>query len=1518
MAPKNKLACAMQNAQGAVKGLSLEQVRPESWGMLKEAEFAFTLDLQVEIEHLSLAKLQALNKAFEPLHDPDSEGVELVDWLALPVDVEGRAAKKGSVLPRSKALLATLGQVCGNCQELAGAAASAYLSLLSVHGADRQWSTIFQPPIFRKILQALRVLRRGDLKHKEKKDDTAGADGDEAVDEGADLGGEDAAEGAVFSKAEAMELLQRLVDFLRQTGLGSSAEAAALATEELAALVARPSDPPVAKLAVAGLAALVARAGGDADVRRAAAATIRATMPALLMTQERSALPTVPRPLQQARAVTLAFISGLLHEYPLLLKPQKWKRPAVPGEEEADGAKEGSRKRRRLRQRKTDGEDDESEGPVEGDEDEAGAGAEQAGATPGATGQGAAEGEAAGQDGADGDKKVRRRRPKGKPMDDPVVALLELVCVLTPDRSEWRNYAVDSILVLLTEASAVEFQACLGSSGAAAPATKEDEVKEEDDGAGAVVAVGPAEAIAPDSATKRRPGAADRFMAFLQRILESERVAVRMLATDVAVSSLERCGQLLKGRQEEEHAELVQKLLMWLVRRCSDALPTVRGRALGGVATALQSLARSERGRRLLKELAKDHTGLAQLFRNAAADEKPMVRKAALSFFDVLLPLLQSPVGLEGESLVNFFQVDLIGSLSADESILVRKGSVSSLALLLRSCPSQRACDIWVQNVLPLLLDVEQTVSERALDELEAAVLNPLNDQEESSDVGGPLKALPGVLLRLDSEATEYLQRGLRRLAKRNEDKLPPCFVNSLIRVVKQCLRPLPLPEWPHAIWSMLEEVAHIGDGGLLSFDLVFDAWMTFSTPAEAAHRQSRKGHARGGLGGLAPGGSRQERNRAEVIGAKILRVLEQLVPKGSQERLIELMESLCSALASFAAPVSLIHGITSVIQRIDETWKAKKVYAEREKERTAWKQSFVKSIQAALAEHVRADEGSPPADAKRLGSCLFTLGELALMDMSIISESIVMQVQTIATNTIFRNGQRVETDPSVRGHAFATLGKFCLKKDSLAKKSLELFVLHLTGNESFVVRNNVLISLGDLCVHYTSLVDRFVPCITDLMRDPNELLRKQTAMIMASLLSEDFIKFRGSILLRFLYILSDPSPVVRNFVECVFARILHQRNATMFAQNFLDVVCSLSGWTGLSSFQGAVGNEDFSLAKSPGRRAQTYKFMLALMSNDQKFNVCAQIVTTLLASFVDSEERIALPTSVEEPAGQALGDGLALLSCKEMRICFSTQKGGGEEEEAADATEKANAEAARGVLSSILKRNMCENIVPVLVQMKNLMEAKHSPFLRQLRHCLREILRDFKDDLEAMLAGDQQLAREIAFDLQDQDGDHGESIAKTVGSLSMAQMRGASRRMSLGTMMRTPARVATPAEKASFPEGSPCAPGSAPSGLPKARKSVGGAPATTPARSPAPTSGAPWSKKSAGPACSPALSPKSAKPEPNAADGELSLPVSEGYTKEEEEPTATRAVGTKRKAGESNKVGTKQRAMEVAPVAGA
>jgi condensin-2 complex subunit D3 len=48
-----------------------------------------------------------------------------------------------------------------------------------------------------------------------------------------------------------------------------------------------------------------------------------------------------------------------------------------------------------------------------------------------------------------------------------------------------------------------------------------------------------------------------------------------------------------------------------------------------------------------------------------------------------------------------------------------------------------------------------------------------------------------------------------------------------------------------------------------------------------------------------------------------------------------------------------------------------------------------------------------------------------------------------------------------------------------------------------------------------------------------------------------------------------------------------------------------------------------------------------------------------------------------------------------------------------------------------IVKKNVLENIVPIVIELKNLLEKQHSPLLRNLMEYLKELFKDYKDEIE-------------------------------------------------------------------------------------------------------------------------------------------------------------------------------------------
>lgn len=66
-----------------------------------------------------------------------------------------------------------------------------------------------------------------------------------------------------------------------------------------------------------------------------------------------------------------------------------------------------------------------------------------------------------------------------------------------------------------------------------------------------------------------------------------------------------------------------------------------------------------------------------------------------------------------------------------------------------------------------------------------------------------------------------------------------------------------------------------------------------------------------------------------------------------------------------------------------------------------------------------------------------------------------------------------------------------------------------------------------------------------------------------------------------------------------------------------------------------------------------------------------------------------------------------------------------------------------------VVKRNVIENIVPIVVALKRKLATNKSPLMGNLMHFLRELMKDYKDEIKDILAEDRQLMAEIDFDLK-------------------------------------------------------------------------------------------------------------------------------------------------------------------------
>ncbi len=155
-------------------------------------------------------------------------------------------------------------------------------------------------------------------------------------------------------------------------------------------------------------------------------------------------------------------------------------------------------------------------------------------------------------------------------------------------------------------------------------------------------------------------------------------------------------------------------------------------------------------------------------------------------------------------------------------------------------------------------------------------------------------------------------------------------------------------------------------------------------------------------------------------------------------------------------------------------------------------------------------------------------------------------------------------------------------------------------------------------------------------------------------------------------------------------------------------------------------------------------------MTDEQKFQTIAKLCQEVLAAI--SEGTLPLDASTE-----LLNDTLTVLGSKDIKLASSKTQNADEEDEQQQAVATAKDKLLSKVrpirflltLKQIVKKNVLENIVPIIIELKRLLEKNHSPLLRNLMEYLKELLKDFKDEVSDILVADNQLAKEIQYDMR-------------------------------------------------------------------------------------------------------------------------------------------------------------------------
>ncbi|KAF3842385.1 hypothetical protein F7725_024336 [Dissostichus mawsoni] len=358
-----------------------------------------------------------------------------------------------------------------------------------------------------------------------------------------------------------------------------------------------------------------------------------------------------------------------------------------------------------------------------------------------------------------------------------------------------------------------------------------------------------------------------------------------------------------------------------------------------------------------------------------------------------------------------------------------------------------------------------------------------------------------------------------------------------------------------------------------------------------------------------------------------------------------------------------------------------------------------------------------------------------------------------------------------VRAHGVITLGqpsplsscvsfskvKCCSQPghEDLIHKYLPVFAREMEEGKEVAVRNNVVVIMCDLCVRYTNMVDHYIPNISACLGDNEAIIREQTLIMLTNLLQDEIVKWKGSLFFRFMVVLVDPVPAIASLCEYCLLHLLLKKNPEMFSQHFIECIFHFNSYDNHKSYNKFPQSERerlrFSLkgARNREKRFRIYRFLLEHFTDAQRFNITIKINQTVLACFADNE----LPLDAD--GGEILSETFRILSLKEMKLQAMSHPAGGaaaeevEEENMATMAQAVMQAAQKKVVSQVQKKIFIENMVPVIISLKSLLEQKRSPVLRDLMAYLQVTMQDYRNEVKEFFSGDEQLAAELEFALK-------------------------------------------------------------------------------------------------------------------------------------------------------------------------
>lgn len=819
---------------------------------------------------------------------------------------------------------------------------------------------------------------------------------------------------------------------------------------------------------------------------------------------------------------------------------------------------------------------------------------------------------------------------------------------------------------------------------------------------------------------------------------------------------------------DERVVDKRSELLLAAMKRCNDKAATVKTKALSVLACVTNE--EPELWVPLLKvsnpvepggegegeQVAVEDDRLSQLMqvlKYRTEDSKVNVRKAALSLLQNVLCASRDFIKKE--------YVEILKESCLDLALLVRKQALHALTKCLRAHPQEELLQrFWLEGALPLVLDAENSVMEKAVEAFEELILGPLCLLSLGQEADLAWHLLAQVSQGPFREYHKYLQQAVLQLHR--AEKIRPNQLNSLKTHVGGAN--------DASVWLLLSKLSLCCDLGQGNF--AFSYWKQ--------HWEERP------EGSSIPHASNETINHVLIVLKKVSRHL-------SSNALRELIADMEQRLSQLSLPIDVIPYTVECLHSLKRN-----LHLERpelgERAVEVWCKQMLDKCQAFLSEAVTgAKDEDSELQEEQLVRHLVLLGEAAQPAPRAVSSQLHQLVQACMTSldktepTEPASGEDaaeqdaeseevkdkkpprrargrlagpgmscVRVSRRVRAHAVIVMGMLCIQNEMLAKTVVPTMGSALSSTQDPMMRANLIVALTDMCKRYAVLVDPYLPVITRCIKDPVPAVRSLVVTCLLQLLQQDFVKLHGRLLYRLFSALTDEQREVRELTEFGLVECLLKRSPHIIYQRFFECICYFNCYANSGGSQVTQENivetteRDKRLFGLEGmeqreRRMALYRLLLLNLLDEDRFKLTLALTQNVLMPCADE---MAIGPTMEEQCPEMLHDVLWVLCSDEIKL----QTIAAAAEDAATEEDPAQVflhTTRKALLSTVVRVNLVENVIPVVIALKNKLEAARSPLLRSLLMFLRELMRDYKAEIKDILAADKKLASEVAYDLR-------------------------------------------------------------------------------------------------------------------------------------------------------------------------